>query len=205
MWGGRMRKWISFVVFVVSIWPLSALAQQTYSFVYTCDACSFADSTTGTGTLTWTMLASPTVDTSLPGYSSSAPDYSFEIDGVNATDQNNNSRYPVSIVFHGDSPPGSPPGSGGFAITGQAYAIAVGPQLYTGPASAPTFILGNDLAFTDYSNTDFPNGVHSSLSITCVECVAPVPEPESYAMLLAGLGLLGFMARRRKQKEAAAA
>ncbi len=26
---------------------------------------------------------------------------------------------------------------------------------------------------------------------------APVPEPESYAMLLTGLGLLGFMARRR--------
>jgi hypothetical protein len=30
----------------------------------------------------------------------------------------------------------------------------------------------------------------------------PVPEPETYAMLLAGLGLLGFMARRRKQKTA---
>lgn len=27
---------------------------------------------------------------------------------------------------------------------------------------------------------------------------APVPEPETYAMLLAGLGLIGFMARRRK-------
>lgn len=30
--------------------------------------------------------------------------------------------------------------------------------------------------------------------------VAAIPEPESYAMLAAGLGLLGFMARRRRQK-----
>ncbi|WP_292993984.1 FxDxF family PEP-CTERM protein [Nitrosomonas sp.] len=29
--------------------------------------------------------------------------------------------------------------------------------------------------------------------------VSAVPEPETYAMLLAGLGLLGFMARRRKE------
>lgn len=32
---------------------------------------------------------------------------------------------------------------------------------------------------------------------------APVPEPETYAMMLAGLGMLGFVARRRKQKLAA--
>jgi hypothetical protein len=32
---------------------------------------------------------------------------------------------------------------------------------------------------------------------------APVPEPDTYAMLLAGLGLMGFIARRRKQQEAA--
>jgi hypothetical protein len=31
------------------------------------------------------------------------------------------------------------------------------------------------------------------------DVAAPVPEPETYAMMLAGLGLLGVMARRRKQ------
>jgi hypothetical protein len=31
--------------------------------------------------------------------------------------------------------------------------------------------------------------------------VAPIPEPETYAMLLAGLGLLGFFARRRKERQ----
>ena len=35
--------------------------------------------------------------------------------------------------------------------------------------------------------------------------VAAVPEPETYAMLLAGLGLLGFASRRRNQKHAKAA
>jgi hypothetical protein len=32
--------------------------------------------------------------------------------------------------------------------------------------------------------------------------VTPVPEPETYAMLLAGLGLMGAIARRRKQNAA---
>lgn len=30
--------------------------------------------------------------------------------------------------------------------------------------------------------------------------LAPVPEPETYGMMLAGLGLVGFLARRRKDK-----
>ncbi len=33
--------------------------------------------------------------------------------------------------------------------------------------------------------------------------LSPVPEPEIYAMLAAGLGLMGFVARRRKQQIAA--
>ena len=37
-------------------------------------------------------------------------------------------------------------------------------------------------------------------STAYVEITAAVPEPETYAMMLAGLGLLGVVARRRKQK-----
>ncbi len=33
--------------------------------------------------------------------------------------------------------------------------------------------------------------------------LAAIPEPETYAMMLAGLGLMGFVARRRRQKDAA--
>jgi hypothetical protein len=32
--------------------------------------------------------------------------------------------------------------------------------------------------------------------------LAPVPEPETYAMMLAGLGLMGIMVRRRKNEQA---
>lgn len=38
-----------------------------------------------------------------------------------------------------------------------------------------------------------------TFTVTQTPTVGVVPEPETYAMLLAGLGLVGFMARRRKQ------
>jgi hypothetical protein len=42
-----------------------------------------------------------------------------------------------------------------------------------------------------------------TVDFTAAPVTAPVPEPETYAMMLAGLGLLGVVARRRKQKIAA--
>jgi hypothetical protein len=38
------------------------------------------------------------------------------------------------------------------------------------------------------------------LTLTAQGNLAPVPEPETYAMMLAGLGLLGLTARRRRRK-----
>ena len=46
------------------------------------------------------------------------------------------------------------------------------------------------------------NGSPSVLQIIFPSDVQPVPEPETYAMLLAGLGLMGFTARRRKKPAA---
>ena len=41
-------------------------------------------------------------------------------------------------------------------------------------------------------------GYGNTNTVFTVTNIAPVPEPETYAMLLAGLGLLGFIARRKK-------
>jgi hypothetical protein len=46
------------------------------------------------------------------------------------------------------------------------------------------------------------SGLPASYHIVLHGDIAPVPEPETYAMLLAGLALLGFAARRRKQNAA---
>jgi hypothetical protein len=46
----------------------------------------------------------------------------------------------------------------------------------------------------------FPAGSYKYTSN--LKTVSPVPEPESYAMLLAGLGLMGAIARRRSRKAA---
>lgn len=45
----------------------------------------------------------------------------------------------------------------------------------------------------------------NSSNWTLTTVAAPIPEPETYAMMLAGLAMLGFAARRRQRREAAAA
>jgi hypothetical protein len=47
-----------------------------------------------------------------------------------------------------------------------------------------------------------PLDANVTLTSDAGRSVAAIPEPETYAMLVAGLGLLGFTARRRKQQAA---
>ena len=58
-----------------------------------------------------------------------------------------------------------------------------------------------DFMLTAVASADKPSpafGVISMQSANPSNWVATVPEPETYALMLAGLGLVGFMARRRK-------
>jgi len=58
-----------------------------------------------------------------------------------------------------------------------------------------------NLTFLGAANTTLSNDQVIGLD-NVVFAAVPVPEPESYAMLLAGLGLMGAVARRRKSKKA---
>lgn len=62
----------------------------------------------------------------------------------------------------------------------------LGPAVFTGPSSAPTFKLGS-FAMTDINLDPAP--------LT----IAAVPEPASWAMLVAGFGLAGAVQRRRRR------
>jgi hypothetical protein len=58
------------------------------------------------------------------------------------------------------------------------------------------YVLGfNDNGSPDGDFDDFVVGVN-------FQTTPPIPEPETYALMLAGLGAVGFMARRRHQRRA---
>ena len=101
---------------------------------------------------------------------------------------------------------------------GGAYSLAYGINeagqvvglSYTAAGVRHAFITGPDgVGMTDLSSLVSPPGggvLSEAAGINNLGQVAvtssPIPEPETYAMLLAGLGLLGFIARRRNTDQA---
>lgn len=77
------------------------------------------------------------------------------------------------------------------------------PRVGTSGTTVKTFSFAANTAYLiENPNT---NGDNGEFYLSGMTVTAAIPEPETYAMLLAGLGVLGFTARRRKLKEAAAA
>lgn len=78
-------------------------------------------------------------------------------------------------------------------------------QYWSGTAYAPD----SNQAYIFYFNNSLTNslpksslGVHA-WAVRDGDVAAPIPEPETYAMILAGLGLLGFITRRRNHQATA--
>ncbi len=80
-----------------------------------------------------------------------------------------------------------------------------------GGTTAGTFENGDSAIVIGNSGRTIYNGFLSDTvaserlyanELASFSAAAPVPEPETYAMLLAGLGLMGFIGRRRKQQTA---
>jgi hypothetical protein len=82
-------------------------------------------------------------------------------------------------------------GTGGLTFDGSGNLVSFGLEPFVSGAQDMYIYANNTFAVHDGPTWAFCNG--------CVSFqAAPVPEPETYAMLLAGLGLLGFMARGKK-------
>lgn len=100
---------------------------------------------------------------------------------------------------------GNPQAGWGLTNTGsflnlQSAYYWLGTQYVISPSNAWMFSTSNG-GQTDNGNTNqfFAMAVHSG---DVGSAVTPVPEPETYAMLLAGLGLVGAVARRRNSGSA---
>ncbi len=87
------------------------------------------------------------------------------------------------------------------ALTKGVFDVDNGPYAFSFAVTASGFYSTSPGAHVGAGYAD-ANGRGASYGITSM--VAPIPEPEIYAMLLVGFGLMGFMARRRRQNLAAA-
>jgi len=92
---------------------------------------------------------------------------------------------------------------GDSGITGTAVAYGSAASLYIASQNSSDGDLADQSAvFSNLNYTAFTHLVGSDVYLTIQSSVAAVPEADTSGMMLAGLGLMGFIARRRNGKQA---
>jgi len=87
--------------------------------------------------------------------------------------------------------------AGGYAVNGGARSDNASIGLIS--SADNSFLIG----YNDIGGGGSTLGDWDDFVVRVSFVAAPVPEPESYAMMLAGLGVMGLIARRRKNKASA--
>ena len=122
--------------------------------------------------------------------------FSFELDGkyflseTAVVNNNNNSVFVDNFASLEKLVEGEWQFIDEFEFTNQSTTHSFGLQ---GPGKYRTEVT----AYSTGSNTAY-GSIQTQIEYASNPDVTPVPEPETYALLLAGLGVMGFVARRRK-------
>lgn len=90
---------------------------------------------------------------------------------------------------------------GQFYGTASNYQIAFGNGDSFNVAGSTGYTFFGAISTTAFSTIKITGSDFPTIDNVALGTVTAVPEPESYAMLLAGLGLMGAIARRRNQKK----
>jgi len=153
---------------------------------------------TTAGVLTATFLGFEALDTDTYTFSAASGTMSNKTAIPNVTNIFGNVAAGLLNFTFADLFAGTTVGNGGsgggagmfnsYMVFGTGAGAAFTP--YTGPGGAYDLVLGfNDSLQVDGDYDDFIVGLK----------VTAVPEPETYALMLAGLGAVGFLARRRRR------
>ena len=189
--------------------PSSSLIGQTYSQLYTLDPSLFAsqnftsDSSQGSGSLTGSATDTVTVGGVSKTFTFDLNTYDGSLDVVNTLTQFGYGYDEAYLYNQGNLTDGS-------SIVAQSYAYSYANPFNIGPNFFQNW--SYTLQPGDYNYLTEWFGLNTALggvqfqgapNFMSISYTSTVPEPPTYAMLLAGLGLIGFMTLRKQQNFAA--